>query len=140
MSNYKLSKNSKLNLKGVREEIIVLITRSLKKSEHDFGIPQYGGKRTPQEQNNLFHLKPRITWKDGFKKLSYHQSGNAFDIFVFDEHGACWDCRKKYKAIWEVIKEEFELMKSEGLFSENENIYWGGNWTKFIDIVHFEIR
>lgn len=140
MNNYKLSKNSKLNLKGVREEIIVLITRSLKKSEHDFGVPQYGGKRTPQEQNNLFHHIPWLTDKDGFKRLSYHQSGNAFDIFVFDEHGACWNCREKYKDISEVIKAEFELMKSEGLFSEDENIYWGGDWTRRKDLPHFEIR
>jgi len=140
MGNFKLSKNSKANLKGVYAPIVDLIVRALKKSEHDFGIPKHGGKRSPQEQNNLFHLKPRVTWKDGFKNLSYHQSGMAFDIFVFDEHGACWDCREKYKEIWEVIKEEFELMKAEGLFSEDQNIYWGGNWTKFVDIPHFEVR
>ena len=35
-----------------------------------------------QEQNNLFHQRPKVTQIDGFKKKSYHQSGNAVDIFI----------------------------------------------------------
>lgn len=137
---FKLSKSSKKHIKEVRSEIITLIDRAIKKSPHDFGIPKNGGKRTPQEQNNLFHIKPSVTQLDGFKNKSYHQSGNAFDIFVYDEHGACWDCVEKYAEIWKVIKEEFDLMKGECLFDESEEIYWGGDWRRFKDIPHFEIR
>ena len=140
MSEFKLSRSSKKNIKGVRDEIITLINRVIKKSPHDFGIPQYGGKRTPQEQNNLFHLIPKVTQIYGFKRLSYHQSGNAFDIFVYDEHGACWKCRIKYKEIKDAFMTEFSLMKEEGLFKEDEKLYWGGDWTRFVDIPHFEIR
>lgn len=139
-NDYKLSRSSKKNLKGVRKNIIKLVERSLKKSEHDFGIPQYGGKRTPQEQNNLFHRKPKVTQLDGFKNISYHQSGNAFDIFVYDEHGACWECKDKYKDISNIIHEEFILMQSEGLFKEDERLFWGGDWIRFKDLPHFEIR
>lgn len=139
---FKLSRNSKRNIKGVREGIIVLINRVLAKSEHDFGIPQYGGLRTPQEQNNLFHKRPKITWLDGFKKKSYHQSGNAFDIFVYDEHGACWDCKHKYKTISDLFMKEFDLMKVEGgFFEDGECLYWGGDWRKRRrDLPHFEIK
>lgn len=140
MGNFKLSRNSKKNIKGIREEIILLINRVLAKSPHDFGIPKYGGLRTPQEQNNLFHQKPKITWLDGFKKKSYHQSGNAFDIFVYDEHGACWECKHKYKELADLFKEEFNSMKSEGLFKKNEVLKWGGDWIRFKDLPHFEIR
>ena len=55
MEDFKFSKNSKKNIKGVRKSIIEMVERVLKKSEHDFGIPPYGGLRTAQEQNNLFH-------------------------------------------------------------------------------------
>jgi peptidoglycan L-alanyl-D-glutamate endopeptidase CwlK len=137
---YKLSRNSKKNLKEVRAEIIQLVNRALIKSIHDFGIPSNGGKRTPQEQNNLFHLIPKVTQLDGFKRISYHQSGNAVDIFVYDEHGACWDCVKKYKEIADLFKVEFNLMKSEGIFRENEVLRWGGDWIRFKDLPHFEIR
>ncbi|NQZ20206.1 MAG: M15 family metallopeptidase [Bdellovibrionales bacterium] len=140
MSEYKLGRNSRKNLKGVNPHIVSLIERSLKKSPHDFGIPQYGGKRTAQEQNNLFHRIPKVTQLDGFKKISYHQSGQAFDIFVYDEHGACWDCIEKYKEIADIIKAEFESMKLEGSFSEDEELVWGGDWIRFKDRPHFEVR
>ena len=143
MGQFKLSRNSKRNIKGVRDSIRELVERVLKKSPHDFGIPQYGGLRTAQEQNNLYHKRingKRVTHLDGFKKKSYHQSGNAFDIFVFDEHGACWDCKHKYKEIADIVKEEFNLMRAEGLFEENEILRWGGDWTRFKDLPHFEVR
>lgn len=140
---FKLSKNSKKNL-DVRKEIISLVNRVLLKSPHDFGVPKDGGTRTAQEQNNLYHQRDskgrRITWLDGFNGISYHQSGNAFDIFIYDEHGACWRCIKKYKEVADLFKEEFDLMKAEGIFEKSEELFWGGDWTRFIDRPHFEIR
>lgn len=137
---FKLSKSSKNNIKDVRKSIIILIDRVLKKSVHDFGIPQYGGLRTAQVQNNLFHNKTRVTWQDGFKRISYHQSGNAFDIFIYDEHGACWDCKNKYKETADLFKAEFILMQGEGLFEKDEVFIWGGDWKRFKDLPHSEIR
>lgn len=136
---YRLSRNSKKNLKGVRSEIIQLVERVLKKSPHDFGIPSNGGKRTAEEQNALYHLVPRVTWLDGYSKKSYHQSGNAVDIFIYDEHGACWDCTDKYHEVADLMKIEFDLMKCEGCFSENEIFRWGGDW-KQRDLPHFEVK
>ena len=140
MGDFKLSKSSEKNL-DVNKDIIKLVKRVLKKSPHDFGIPKNGGFRTPQEQNNLFHLKPKVTQLDGFKKISYHQSGMAFDIFIYDEHGACWDkeCAFKYKEVADIVKEEFELMQAEGFF-EGKELKWGGDWIRFKDLPHFEIR
>lgn len=139
MADFKLSKSSKLNIKDVKEELKTLVDRVLKKSPHDFGIPTNGGKRTAQQQNNLYHQKPRVTQLDGFKNKSYHQTGNAFDIFILDEHGACWDCRDKYKEVAALFKKEFVLMKEEGLFKENEKFEWGGDWIRFKDLPHFQI-
>lgn len=147
MADFKLSKNSKKHIKGIREGLKVLVERVLKKSPHDFGIPSTGGFRTPQQQNNLFHQRPKVTQLDGFKRKSYHQTGNAVDIFVYDEHGACWSCKEKYKEIADLMKEEFKLMKEEQKdsdgdcwFEEDEQLYWGGDWIRFKDIPHFEVR
>ena len=140
MGNYKFGRSSKRNMKDVRPNLILLAERVLAKSPHDFGVPKYGGKRTAQEQNNLYHKRPKVTHLDGFKKISYHQSGNALDIFIYDEHGACWDCKSKYKEVANLFKQEFDLMKSEGLFEENEVLIWGGDWIRFKDLPHFEIR
>ena len=140
MTEHKLSKNSKKNIKGINKDLEKLVVRVLKKSDHDFGIPKYGGLRTPQEQNNLFHQRPKVSWLDGFKKISYHQSGNAVDIFVYDEHGACWDCRNKYKEIADLMKAEFIIMKEEGFFEGYDSFEWGGDWTRFKDLPHFQIK
>ncbi|AGH56772.1 D-alanyl-D-alanine carboxypeptidase [Cellulophaga phage phi19:2] len=139
MTKFKLSKTSLNNIKDVRSDIIELVKRSLEKSEHDFGIPTDGGKRTAQQQNNLFHKRPKVTQLDGFKKKSYHQSGKAVDIFIYDEHGACWNCISKYKDVAKIMKAEFLLMKEEGKF-KGENLEWGGDWTRFKDYPHFQIK
>tara|TARA_R110000851_G_scaffold231605_1_gene384385 strand:+ start:239 stop:670 length:432 start_codon:yes stop_codon:yes gene_type:complete len=142
MGDFKLSKRSKKNIKDVRKTIIEMVTRVLVKSDHDFGIPNDGGKRTAQEQNNLYHLRVngnRVTWLDGFNKLSFHQSGDAVDIFIYDEHGACWACIEKYKHVADLMKLEFELMKEEGLFKSEEKLVWGGDWRRK-DLPHFEVR
>ena len=140
MGEFKLSKNSKKNLRGVRKNIIKLIERSLAKSPHDFGIPQSGGLRTAREQNLLYQIRPRVTTLDGYRRKSVHQSGDAFDIFVYDEHGACWKCKEKYKEIANIIKAEFQLMQDEGTFKCEDKLTWGGNWKRFTDLPHFEIR
>jgi peptidoglycan LD-endopeptidase CwlK len=139
-SRYKLSKNSKKNLEGVRPELITLVERVLKKSPHDFGIPKLGGKRTAEEQNSLFHKVPKLTNLDGYKKISYHQSGNAVDIFIYDEHGACWDCRDKYREVADLMKSEFILMQEEDCLFQDEFFRWGGDWKSFKDLPHFEVR
>ena len=137
---YKLSKSSKKNIKDVDSRLKTLVNRVIKKSPHDFGIPGNGGFRTAQEQNNLFHQRPKVTQLDGFKNKSYHQSGKAFDIFIYDEHGACWDCVKKYKEVADIIKSEFDSMKEEGIFNVEEALQWGGEWARFKDLPHFQIK
>ena len=136
---FKLSRNSKKNIKDIDKRLIKLVTRVLKKSEIDFGIPGYGGMRTAQEQNNLFHIRPSVTQIDGFKRTSYHQTGKAFDIFVYDEHGACWDCKEKYVSLSNLFKEEFLIMQNENIFEEEEKLQWGGDWIRFKDLPHFQL-
>lgn len=136
---FKLSRSSKKNIKDIDKRLIKLVTRVLKKSEIDFGIPGYGGKRSAQEQNNLFHKRPSVTQIDGFKRTSYHQTGKAFDIFVYDEHGACWDCKEKYVSLSNLFKEEFLLMQNECIFEEEEKLQWGGDWIRFKDLPHFQL-
>ena len=140
---FKLSRKSKSRLKGIDSRLIKLIERAIKLSLHDFGIPEYGGLRTPQEQNNLFYRRPSVTQLDGFKRKSYHQSGKAFDIFLYDEHGACWDyenCGHKYKEIADLFKQTFNEMVIEEIFGLDEVFEWGGDWTKFKDYPHFQLK
>lgn len=140
MGKFKLSKSSKKNISGIRKSIIELVERVLAKSEHDFGIPGNGGLRTKEQQRKLYKQRPRVTWVDGFRVRSYHQSGNAVDIFIYDEHKACWECKDKYHHVADLMKLEFKLMQDEGKFKCEEELRWGGDWKKHIDLPHFEVR
>lgn len=137
---FKLSRRSKANLENVDKRIKELVLRVLKKSPHDFGIPNHGGKRTPQEQNNLFHQRPKVTLLDGFNGISYHQSGFAWDIFIYFEGKACWTCTEKYEDVDALFQSEFECMQDEGIFGCDDELVWGGDWKRFKDFPHHEIR
>lgn len=141
MAKYKLSKTSNKRIEGIDQRLQDLVGRVIKISPHDFGIPKDGGIREAKRQYELFIIRPSVTNCDGYKRLSYHQSGKAFDIFLYDEHKACWakGCYHKYDAIAEVFKSEFKLMKEEGIFEENEIFRWGGDWGR-PDRPHFELK
>jgi len=126
---YKLSNRSRERLNGINPILIELIEEAIKTSPFDFGIPQYGGLRTAEDQHNLYLDKKSQC--DGYSKLSYHQSGNAFDIYAYVDCKASWD-KDHLTAIAEhikcVAKDQF-----------NMDIIWGGDWTRFVDMPHFQI-
>ena len=86
---YKLSKRSLSRLSGVEPLLIAIVVDSIKDSPYDFGIPQYGGLRTSEDQNYLY--RRGVSQRDGYNKKSYHQSGKAFDIYGFVDGKATWD-------------------------------------------------
>ena len=82
MGKYKLSKRSLSRLDGIRSVLIAVLVEGIKDSPYDFGIPQYGGLRTAKDQKELFDRG--VSKCDGIKNKSYHQSGNAFDIYIYE--------------------------------------------------------
>jgi len=86
---YKLSSTSLERLEGVTPVLLQLIVEALKYSPIDFGIPEMGGIRTPDEQ--MFLFKENLSKCDGVKVLSKHQSGRAFDIYAYVKGKASWD-------------------------------------------------
>ena len=128
---FKLSKRSIGRLQNVNSLLIVIVADGIKDSPFDFGIPQHGGKRTADEQNLLFKQIPKVTNADGFDKRSYHQSGNAFDIFAYVDGKASWET--KYlepiaRHLQSVAKEKYKI-----------DLKWGGDFRSFKDMPHFQI-
>jgi peptidoglycan L-alanyl-D-glutamate endopeptidase CwlK len=71
----------------------------------------------------------KITNCDGIKILSRHQGGSALDIVPMTPSGLpCWPGKQDGR--WRAIA---EAMKTEGF-------EWGGDWTSFPDLPHFEIK
>lgn len=134
---YKLSNISALRLNGIDPKLIAIINEAIKDSPYDFGIPQDGGLRTAKRQAEMYAQGrntsgKKITNADGVNKKSYHQSGKAFDIYAFVDGKATWE-HKYYEPIarhlQKVAKEKFGI-----------DLEWGGDWAKFKDLPHFQIK
>lgn len=138
--SYKLSKRSWNRLKGVHPKLLCLVEQSIVDSPYDFGIPQYGGLRTVEDQQELY-AKGRtkegkiVTYTDGVRRKSNHQAkdngyGYAFDIYVLIDGKATWE-HKYYKEVADHILGIAETL--------GYDVEWGGNWTKFKDYPHFQL-
>lgn len=131
--SYKLSNRSLERLQGVKSILIAIVVDAINHEDcpFDFGIPRHGGVRTASEQNLLYKQVPRITYKDGYKKKSYHQTGKAFDIYAYVDGKASWDIahlKPIARHIQKVAKERYGV-----------NLKWGGDWKTFKDLPHFQI-
>lgn len=127
---YTLSQRSLDRLRGVKPILVEIIKAAIVDSPIDFAIPLDGGLRTAERQNALF--KAGKSKLDGYTKKSYHQTGNAFDIYASIQGVPSWD--KKHltliaRHLQKVAKDQF-----------NVDLVWGGDWTSFVDMPHFEIR
>lgn len=79
------------------------------------------GKRSAEEQNRIF--KAGASKLDGYKKISGHQTGRAFDVLLFDDNG---NLLKKWPQ--EIIDKYHNLWES-----------WGGKNEISWDVGHFEM-
>jgi len=144
-----LSKASLEKLKGVHPDVVKLFKKAIKDSPYDFRITH--GVRSPEEQNKLFQLGRTVKGKkvtncDGYVIKSNHQPksdgfGYAVDIFIcgYVDNGKYVKTTSqegyeysKLKAVAEHIK---LIAKRLGV-----NISWGGDWTRFKDYPHFELK
>lgn len=87
--SYYLSQRSMERLDGVDPLLIEILLEAIEISPIDFGIPQYGGVRAAEEQNQLFtEGKSKC---DGYIKVGAHQFGKAFDVYAYVAGKASWD-------------------------------------------------
>ena len=125
---FKFSPKSKATLSTVNPTLQVLFEAALAKSPIDFGIPKTGGLRTAEEQHDLF-LGGKSN-ADGHTVQSYHQTGNAVDVYAYVNGRASWDVNH-LTVISEVVKETAKELDIK--------ITWGGDWTTFVDMPHYQI-
>ena len=127
---YNLGKRSLQNIEGINNILIDIIKEGIKESPFDFGIPNTGGLRTPEDQYLLFCKKASKC--DGYTKKSYHQTGKAFDIYAYVDGKASWD--SKY---YEPIARHLQKIAKDKF---NISLEWGGDWVTFVDMPHFQIK
>lgn len=130
---YTFGNASRSRLVGVNPKLVELMERSLEKSPIDFGIPQYGGVRSAEDQNQLYKMGKSKC--DGYETKSYHQTGNAVDVYAYVNGSASWSDVHLGIIAGVVLSEAKEM----GL-----SIRWGGTFgsSEFNgwDKPHFELR
>lgn len=127
MGKYGFSKRSKQLLSTVDERLQKLANEVIDRTEIDFGIS--AGKRTAIEQFELFIAG--YSKCDGYKVLSKHQTGRAIDFFCVVGGKLSYDNRSM-KYVADLFKKVAAEMGLE--------IVWGGDWVKFVDMPHIELR
>ena len=127
--SFKFSKRSKDRMAGVSKELKEIANLAIKISIIDFGIPEFGGKRTSEEQNGLYRAKKSKC--DGYHTWSRHQYGDALDVYAYIDGKASWD------------EGHLALVAAAMLQAANELGYkleWGGLWKNYKDMPHFQIN
>ena len=128
MSNFALGRASMRNLDRVDSRMVGIMITAIKLTRVDFGIPSTGGYRTVEQQRELFNTGASLC--DGMSKRSRHQSGLAVDVFAYVNGKA------SYKNI------DLESVTNailQAALIHGHKISWGGLWTKFRDMPHFEL-
>lgn len=127
---YHLSGSSSERLNTVDESLQKVVRRAIQITKIDFGIPKDGGKRTAQRQHEMY-LDPSIkTNCDGYVDKSYHQTGNAVDVYAYIDGKASWE------------KEHLAMVACAMLQAANElgvKLEWGGLWRNPVDMPHFQL-
>lgn len=134
MGNFKFSQRSKDRMKGVDPRLIEIAELALNISIIDFGIPNYGGARTKEEQYDLF-----VSGKskaDGITKFSMHQpdkSGfsRALDVYAYVDNKASWETEHLSLVACAMLQAASLL---------GHKLQWGGLWTSFKDMPHFQLK
>ena len=125
-----LGNSSRRNMVGIQLCLVKLTEEAIRITRVDFGIPETGGKRSPEVQNGLF--LDDLSGCDGYVKLSFHQSGKALDFYAIDpETGkASWD---------EELLAQVACAFLQAAINLNIKISWGGLWKSRKDMPHVEL-
>lgn len=132
-TQFQFGARSRERMVGVHPDLIRCAEVALSVSVMDFGIPEFGGIRTAEEQSSLF--KRGLSKADGIKKKSDHQSGKALDVYAFHEGKASWE--PGHLAMVAVA-----MLTAASMLGIR--IGWGGMWgggpyrkEGFVDMPHF---
>lgn len=129
MKHHKFSQNSLDILSEVCKPMQDIAHRALELSNVDFGIPSSGGFRTAVQQNHLYlNNKSQL---DGYNKKSYHQTGKALDVYAYVNGKASYEVEHLALVACAMLQAAAEL---------GYKLEWGGHWTSFVDMPHFQIK
>ncbi len=121
-----LGNTSRRRSKGVNPFMLLIVGRFLEISPIDITIPWMGGVREAFEQYKIFLRK--ASKADGYKKLSFHQSGDALDLAAY-VLGKISNSKVHSLTVVYYMLEAYSQLKEEGAIPEDlylhSGIFWG---------------
>lgn len=120
---FKFGHRSEAELATVDPRLSLVMRKALEISPVDFGIIE--GKRAVERQRKLFAAGATRTMK------SKHITGHAVDVVAYVDGQVRWDW-PLYAVIAASVKKAAAKLHTE--------VGWGGDWKKFKDGPHFELR
>lgn len=137
---FRFSNSSLERMSGVNSQLVLVFTEALKVSSIDFGIPQDGGLRSAERQNEMF-LDPDIkTGCDGYENESNHQTGDALDFYAYIGGKASWE-KHHLSMVAATLMLTAARLRKEGKISIE--VKWGGTFGSSTfngwDMPHMEV-
>ncbi len=123
MSNFRLSKRSEENLRGVHPDLVKVVHRALEITDIDFMVIE--GKRNEARQRQLVASGKSQTMN------SRHLTGHAVDCAPLVNNQIPWNDWSYFKRVADAM---MQAAKELGV-----DIEWGGNWKTFKDGPHFQL-
>ena len=123
--NFKLSQRSLDRLKGVDANLVKVVKRAIQISQYDFMVVE--GLRSKETQAEYV--------KKGVSKTmnSYHLTGHAVDLAPLENGAIDWNNKKgQFDAVAKAVKQAAKEL--------NVQIEWGGDWVRFVDKPHFQVK
>lgn len=135
MSEFKFSRTSKRNLKTCHPDLQLIMKEALLLSEVDFGISE--GHRSTERQQQLYREGKSMV--DGIHQRSRHQSdpSEACDVFAYVDGKANYE-EENMRKIWKAV--DFIARQLEVSGKVSHVVEWGGNWRRFVDMPHFQLK
>ena len=119
---------SKRRQNRVNKDLVKCATVSVMEMTYsDMTVPWMGGYRNASQQLSIFNAGN--SQLDGYKKKSYHQSGNALDVVPYKSKN---DTISFYMFAALMFK-NWQKYRFKG------ELQWGGHWKKFVDLPHWQV-
>lgn len=119
---WRLGKGSEVRLRGVHEDLALVVRRALEISELDFSVTE--GMRTLERQRELVASGKSKTLN------SRHLTGHAVDLAAIVDGKVSWEW-KYYELLANAMKQAATEL--------GVAIEWGGDWETFKDGPHFQL-
>jgi len=112
---------------GVDTDLVKIATLALAHSPIDMSIPWRGGKRTAEQQKDLFNSGN--TRCDGYTYKSYHQSGKALDLVPWYNGKLDYKTTERFQIFARIMLATFKYLHEIGEIPPDVYLHWGGFWS-----------